>query len=535
MAINRRTFLSTASLSGSALALLPGSSFGQTPAPAPSRAKTLRVLAQAALKVLDPVWTTAAITLEHGYLIYDKLFERDSKGVPQLQMADSHTVSADQLVHTITLRDKLRFHDDAPVTANDVVKSLARWGKRDVIGQQLFGVVEEMVPVSEKVVRIKLKAPFSNMRLALSNIRGNPAFIMPATVAETDPNTQITSTVGSGPFIFRRDLWRSGSRVVYDKSPTYVPRSEPTDGYSGGKRVHFDRIEFIYIPDYTTALNVISSGEADIWELLPNDFAPLIAKAPGVKLAKGMLATGLFGVNHLYPPFDQPKARQALLHLIDQEELLTTVTGNPQFFQQCQSFFACSGPYGASAKSFEAWKLDIPKAKQLLAESGYDGRKIVLLDTTDIAALHASSLYLAQQLRRAGMNVDLQAMDWSTTISRYPLKKPPAEGGWSIYSTYSAAVEQSSPFGHRYLITGDNAAPGWPIDPDLEKLRLNWLAATTDAARTSLAAQIQKRSAEVVPFVPWGEFYTARANREDIKGFFSEAPIPIYWGIERKS
>jgi peptide/nickel transport system substrate-binding protein len=530
MGITRRSFISTATLAGLGMGL-PALSQAQQA----NRKGTLRVMAQAALKVLDPVWTTAAITLEHGYLIYDKLYEPDSKGNPQLQMLQSHAVAADQLTHTMVLRDGLKFSDEAPVTGNDVVKSLQRWGKKDVIGQQLFLVVDEISAPDAKTIVLKLKAPFPQLPMALAKIRGNPAFIMPARVAETDPNTQITDTTGSGPFVFLRDQWKPGNIAVYEKSKTYLPRNEPSDGYAGGKRALMQRVEFVYIPDYNTALNAISAGDTDIWELLPNDLAPLVQRAPGVKLDKGMLASGMYGVNHLYPPFDKPQARQALIHLIDQKELLTTVTGDPSFFRTCESFFSCSGPYGTAAAGFADWKQDIPKAKQLFKEAGYDGRKIVLLDTTDIATLHAASLYLSQQLRRAGINVDLQAMDWSTTISRYPLRKPPQEGGWSIYTTYSAAVEQDTPFSHRYIITGDKAQPGWPTDPDLEQLRVAWLKAGSDAQRSELARQIQDRSWQVVPFVPWGEFYTARAHRDGITGFYSEAPVPFYWGIERKA
>lgn len=530
MNMTRRRFVSAASLAGFA-ATFPTGAFAK----AQARGTTLRVMAQAALKVLDPVWTSAAITLEHGYLIYDKLFEPDLNGVPQFQMAETHEISEDQLTQEITLRDGLKFHDGAPVTAQDVVVSLTRWGKKDVTGQQLFAVIESLEAVNEKTVRFKLKSPFPSMRLALSKLRGNPPFIMPARVAATPHDKQITDTTGSGPFVFRADQWRSGSLVVYEKAATYTPRNEPTSGYAGGKHVHFNRIEFVYLPDYNTALNAISSGDTDIWELLPNDLAPLIDAARNVDLAKGMLASGMFGVNHLYAPFDHPKARQALLHLIDQEEMLMTVTGDKRFYSTCKGFFNCASPYGAAVPAFDGWKADIEKAKQLFKEAGYDGRKVVLLDTTDIATLHASSLYLAQQLRRAGINVDLQPMDWSTTISRYPLRKPPEEGGWNIYSTYSAAVEHATPFNHRFIITGSKAQPGWPSDEKLEELRVAWLAATTEQDRLDLAAQIQTRAFETVPYVPWGEFYTARANRTDIKGFYSEAPVPVYWGIERKS
>lgn len=524
---SRRKFVQTASLAGLAAAF-PVRGFAQNIA----RSKILRVMPQADLKILDPVWTTAAITLEHGYLIYDKLFERDRKGVPHPQMAAKHDISSDGLVHEITLRDGLRFHNNTPVTSADVVQSLKRWGQRDVLGRQLMRAAEAMEAVDEKTVRFRLKEPFPAMEIALSNIRGNPPFIMPAKVAETDPSQQIADTTGSGPFMFRRDLWKSGSRVVYDKAPMYVPRSEPSDGYAGGKVVGFDRIEFTYIPDYNTAMNAIMAGETDIWELLPNDYVPVISASPDVKLDRGMAAYGVFRPNHLFPPFDNPKARQALLHIIDQKELLTAVTGDPSFFETCPPYFACSGPY-AKAGAQGALKVDIGRAKQLLKEGGYDGRPVVVLDTTDIAALHTASLYLAQQLRLAGINVDLQAMDWSTTISRYPLKKPPQEGGWNLFATYISAIDAVSPFVHRWIASGQSAEPGWPSDDQIESLRQRWLKAGSEKDRVELAAEIQKRAYEAVPYVPWGQFYTARAHRKDIQGFYGEAPVPIYWGIRR--
>ncbi|MCF3933385.1 ABC transporter substrate-binding protein [Acuticoccus sp. M5D2P5] len=496
------------------------------------RAGVLRVMPQADLKVLDPIWTTAAITLEHGYLIYDKLFERNAAGIPQPQMAESHTVSDDRLTHEITLRDGLQFHDEAPVTAADVVQSLKRWGQRDSFGTQLFAVVSGIEAVDDKTVRITLSEPFPGMEMALSSIRGNPPFIMPARVAETPIDEQITEYVGSGPFMFREDLWRRGSLVVYDKAPMYVPRDEPQDGYAGGKVAHFDRIEFVYIPDYNTALNAIAAGETDIWELLPNDYVPVIGAMPGVTAVRGMPAYGMFRPNSLFPPFDNPKARQALLHLIDQRELLTAITGDPEFFEVCPSYFACMGPY-AFADEVPQSTVDIDRAKALLEEAGYDGSPVVVLDTTNIAALHTASLYLAQQLREAGMNVDLQAMDWGTTISRYPQKKGAADGGWSIFATYTSAVDTVSPLVHRYINSGEKAEPGWPQDDTVEELRTAWLATTDEAERVSLAKALQERTFETVPYIPWGQFYTARARRENIENFYGEAPVPIYWGITR--
>ena len=67
---------------------------------------------------------------------------------------------------------------------------------------------------------------------------GNPTqigFMMRQKDAETDPFTQIKSAVGSGPFLFLQDEWVPGAKVVYKRNPNYKPRSEPADGYAGGK------------------------------------------------------------------------------------------------------------------------------------------------------------------------------------------------------------------------------------------------------------------------------------------------------------
>ena len=90
---------------------------------------TLRMVAHSDLKILDPIWTTAFISRNHGYMIYDTLFSKDADLVVQPQMVDKWTTSDDKLTWTFTLRDGLEFHDGAPVTSEDVVASLKRWGE----------------------------------------------------------------------------------------------------------------------------------------------------------------------------------------------------------------------------------------------------------------------------------------------------------------------------------------------------------------------------------------------------------------------
>src|SRR6187455_538599 len=125
--------------------------------PAAMAQTTLRLVAHSDLKVLDPIWTTAYITRNHGYMIYDVLFARDANGEIKPQMAEKAEVSADKLTWTITLRNGLEWHDGTPVTAEDCIASIKRWAVRDSLGQQMMSFVDSMTAVDAKTFTIKLK------------------------------------------------------------------------------------------------------------------------------------------------------------------------------------------------------------------------------------------------------------------------------------------------------------------------------------------------------------------------------------------
>ena len=178
------------------LSLLLGTSAGAE--------KVLRVVPHADLKNVDPIWTTAYITRNHGYLVYDTLFALDDKLQPQPQMVESWKVSDDRLSWSFTLRPGLKFHDGTPVKAEDAVASLQRWGKRDGMGQKLMEGATLKV-VDERTFTMKLSSPFGLVLDALGKISSNVPFIMPKRLAETDPYKQVPEIIGSGPFKFLKE------------------------------------------------------------------------------------------------------------------------------------------------------------------------------------------------------------------------------------------------------------------------------------------------------------------------------------------
>src|SRR5215471_3512970 len=228
--------------------------------------KTLRFIAQADLRVLDPIWTTAYITRNHGYMVFDTLFALDARFKAHPQMVGDYSIAPDQLVYRFTLRDGLKFHDGQPVRGADCVASLKRWMVRDGLGQALAAAVEEMTGGDGKDFAIRLKEPFPLLIDGLAKVSSLTPFIMPERMAKTDPYQQVTETIGSGPFKFVTEEFQPGHQVVYVKNPDYVPRGEPPNWASGGKVVKVDRVEWLYVPDAMTKVAALTSGEVDWWE-----------------------------------------------------------------------------------------------------------------------------------------------------------------------------------------------------------------------------------------------------------------------------
>ena len=164
--------------------------------------KPLRFVQAGNLTILDPIFTTAYVTRDHGYMIYDTLFSSDENNAVKPQMVDKHEVSADKTLWTFTLRDGLEWHDGKPVTAEDCVPSIKRWAARDSMGQKLMDFVAEMKAVNDKTFTIKLKEPYGLVLDSLGKPTSNVPFMMPKRLADTDPFKQIDSQVGSGPFIY---------------------------------------------------------------------------------------------------------------------------------------------------------------------------------------------------------------------------------------------------------------------------------------------------------------------------------------------
>lgn len=497
---------------------------------------TLRFIPQADLRVLDPVWSTAYITRNHAYMIYDTLFGTDENFKPRPQMVESWSVSPDKLTYGFTLRDGLKFHDGAPVRAQDCVASLQRWMKRDALGQKLADALGEIKAVDERSFSIVLKHPFPLLIDSLAKLSGNP-FIMPERVARTDANEQIKDFTGSGPFIFDAKNWNPGDRAVYRRNPDYVPRKESANWTTGGKVVKVDRVEWVYIPDATTAANALQSGEVDWWQQVPTDLVPLLRKNDKIHVAASdpLGYQALLRFNQLQPPFNNIKLRRAVLSVIDQKEYMQAVAGDPEYWRTCYSFYACKTPLATEAGAEALMgKRDIEQAKELVKASGYKGERVVILDATDYAAVHAEALVTLDLLKRIGINAELSTSDWGTLLTRRSKRGPVEEGGWSIFHTSFQGPDATTPANNDGLRTnGDKAWFGWPTDAAIEALRNQWVLSEDPGEQQEIAADIQREGFQSVPYIPLGQFAIPTAWRDTLTGVLA-SPVVELWNVEKR-
>ncbi len=359
---------------------------GALAAPAVGRAQrgqVLRFIPQADLAVLDPVWTTAYVTRNHGYLVFDTLYGQagpEGGFAASPQMLAGHAVEDDGRTWRLVLRDGLRFHDGEPVLARDCVASIRRWGARDSFGQTLLGRTNELAAPDDKTIRFRLKRPFPLLPDALGKIGSNMCAIMPERLAATDPFKQVTEMVGSGPFRFKADERVSGSLVVYERFGGYRPREGggAPEWTAGPKVAHFERVEWQVVPDPATAAAALQSGEVDGWELPTGDLLPVLRSERTLKLelVYEMGSGMLLRPNHLFPPFDNPAVRRALLGVVDQTEAMIAVAGtDPSLRKVPCGFFPPGSPMASDAgMAALAGERDYDRARRDAAGGRLQGR-----------------------------------------------------------------------------------------------------------------------------------------------------------------
>jgi peptide/nickel transport system substrate-binding protein len=360
---------------------------------------------------------------------------------------------------------------------------------------------------------------------------------MPARIAATDPFKQINEYVGSGPMRFARNEWVPGAKAVFEKFTDYAPRQEQASWLAGGKRIVADRIEWVTIADPATAAAALQNGEVDWLELPLPDLVPTLRKNRNVtvEIQDPLGNVAMLFFNHLFPPFNDVRARRAILMALSQEDYMRAYVVDDKMWKPLPSYFTPGTPlYNEEGGEILKGPRNLDAAKRLLAESGYAGQPVVSMASQDIAFHKAWGDVTADLLARLGMKVDYAAVDWGTVIARRAQKSPPAQGGWHIYHTSVYGVDCLDLSNKFIRANGDKAMFGWPNIPQVEAEVAAWYDAKTLDEEKLAARRLNKVALDNVVYAPLGVYMRHYAWRKNVSGI-AQGPFPFFWDVSKSA
>jgi peptide/nickel transport system substrate-binding protein len=489
------------------LALLAGSAIT---AQAQKKGGLLRVGNLGEPPSLDAHWTTATITETLANHIYEGLYSLDSTNRPIPMLAESHTISKDGLVYTFKLRQGVKFHNGKEMTSEDVVASLARWGKQSVYGKALFAQVAEWKALDKYTVEMKLKEKSAIVLISLA-VPNNFGAIYPKEIAEKfAPEVKATEYIGTGPFKLAE--WKPDQYIRMVRFDDYKSRNEKPNGYGGGKTAYLDEIRWQPVPEVATRVAQVETGELDFADDLNLDAYDRLKKNPNLRplISKGNY--WLIGVlNKKEGLMTNQKLRQAWQAAIDIEPIMKNVAGGHQEFYRMDSslIMAETAAWHTKLAGLPWNEHNKEKAKKLLQEAGYKKEPVRFMTTQEYKWMYDFALLTKQQLEDVGFVIDLQVVDWATLVKRRNNSKE-----YDAFTTGIGAIFDPT---HVNFLTA--SWPGWTTDEDIARVQTELARETDPKKRFALWEQQTRQFYEKVPAIRYGDLAGLRAIRNTTKGF----------------
>jgi peptide/nickel transport system substrate-binding protein len=459
---------------------------------------------------LDIHWTTAVIVQQITWHFYETLYTYDKNLAPVPMLAESHTVSDGGRRYTITLRKGVKFHNGKEMTSEDVVASLARWGKQSIYGKALFAQVAEWKAVDKYTVEMKLKEKSAILLISLA-VPNNFGAIYPKEIAEKfAPEVKATEYVGTGPFKLAE--WKPDQYIRMVRFDEYKSRNEAPNGYGGGKTAYLDEVRFQPVPEVATRVAQVETGELDFADDLNLDAYDRLKKNSNLRPIVSKPYYWLVAVlNKKEGLMTNQKLRQAWQAAIDIEPIMKNVAGGRAEFYRMDSSLAMAEIVSWHTKlSGLPWnEHNKAKVQKLLQEAGYKKEPIRFMTTQEYKWMYDFALLTKQQLEDLGFNIDLQVVDWATLVKR---RNNPKE-----YDAFTTGIGAFYDPTHAVLLTA--TWPGWTTDEDIQKLQGELARETDPKKRMALWEQQTKQFYEKVPVIRYGDLFGLRAIRNTTKGF----------------
>ncbi|OLB48990.1 MAG: hypothetical protein AUH99_12440 [Candidatus Rokubacteria bacterium 13_2_20CM_2_70_11] len=466
---------------------------------------------------LDLHWTTAVITQQITWHIYETLYTYDRNFEPIPMLAEAHTLSDGGRRYAIRLRQGVRFHNGKEMTSADVVPSLNRWGRMATPGKALWKFVEAVEARGPYEVTIHLKEPSGSLLYGLAR-PNNGAAIYPKEVIDAAGDGQVKEFIGTGPYRFVEHKPDRHIRLARFKD--YAARNEPPNGYGGKRGAWVDEILFIPVPDVAVRVAGVETGEYHYGQQIKQDqydrIKTIAAVVPRVIRPYGWSTAVL---NHKQGLMADKRLRGAFQAALDMDPIMAAGFGHKDFYRTDGALMFPEQPLWYSRVGVDSYnQRNRAKARRLLKDAGYAGQAVRWITTQEYQWMYKNALVAKQQLEEAGFTIDLQVVDWATLVQRR--NKPEL---YDVFSTgFTFYVDPA-------LATSVQCNwPGWWCLEEKERV-MEALAKETDPKkRKALWERVQALFYEDVGRIKFGDYFSLDVVRGELKGFVS-TPELHFW------
>ncbi|MDR3470536.1 MAG: ABC transporter substrate-binding protein, partial [Devosia sp.] len=466
---------------------------------------------------LDPTIVTSDLVSIITQHIFETLYTFDSGWQIRPLLADGMPqISADSRQYAIKLRSGVHFHDGSAMTSDDVVGSLQRWLNLSPRGKQVAPFVEQISADGALGITIRLKGPYAPL-LALLSMSNGAAAIIPK--AMTQSTAALTTYVGTGPYRFTE--YKPDQYIRLTRFDGYSSPVGKADGYAGERRAIIEELRFVPVPNPSTRVDGILSGEYQFADSLPAEMLPRLRGKPTVTpITVKPFGFPLMIFNSKAGVMANPGLRRAAQAALSCGDMLAAAFGDPSFFEVEGSIYAKGTPFYDEA-SVTAYNLaDAGLAGRLLKQAGYAKQPIRIMTSQQYDFLYKMSLVAQQNLQDAGFTVDLQVLDWATLMQRRGDEK-----AWDSFFTYHTFVPEPS------LITILNPSyPGWWDTAEKHAMLDAFNGETNPERRVEDWKKIQALFFQQAPAIKVGEFYNLAARSNRVAGY-TTTPWPFFWNV----
>lgn len=480
----------------------------------------LKIAIDAAPPTLDQPTSTATASRDTTRLIYEGLVATDSNFQPVPMLAETIETD-DNKTYTFHLRQGVKFHNGKEMTSEDVIASMERWLEKSTITGNVFDGATWTAEDDYTVV-LELVEP-STLTLDTMASAKQAAGIMPKEVVESATAEGVQEFIGTGPFEFVE--WKQDQYIHYKKFEDYQPVEMEADGLIGKKEALVDEIYFYLVPDTSTRLAGLQTGEYDFAYNIPYDNYEQLQSDPNIETILTPAANEMLVFNKVEGPATNFKLREVINTALDYDAIMMAAFPNKEFYWLDPGYMDVNITNWASSAGSEYFNQNDPeKAKQMLEDMGYNGEEFVIMTTRDYNHHYNVGVVIHEQLTEIGINAKLDVYDWPTMNEKFTNETDT----WDAFITSSSTV--STP---PQLIALSPSFGGGVNDPKVGEVLKEIETAPSLEEAQKLWDDLQLYAwEELLPVVNIGGYNSLYAHSSKVKGITTTTG-PIFWNVTK--